>query len=99
MIKGAGGRRRIIAPRMTPGRKARVEILTTANKVFNIDKVGPVLVNSSYFGEDATDVGIYKAITEGGDQIVESINAINKTKKVGVERFSIADIGVRFDRF
>jgi hypothetical protein len=99
MIKGANGRRRIIAPRMTPGRRARVEFLTTANKVFNIDKVGPVLVNSSYFGEDATDAGIYKAITEGGEQIVESMNALNKTKKVGVARFSIADINVRIDRF
>ena len=99
MIKGAGGRRRIIAPRMTPGRKARVATLTTANKVFNIDKVGPVLVNSSYFGEDATDAGIYKAITEGGDEIVEAMNAIKTTKKVGIARFSTADIGVRIDRF
>ena len=99
MITGIGGRRRIIAPRMTEGRKLRVATLTTANKVFNIDKVGPVLVNSSYFGEDATDVGIYKAITEGGDKIVEAMNALKSTKKVGVARFSTADIGVRIDRF
>ena len=99
MIKGAGGRRRIIAPRMTPGRKARVTTLTTANKVFNIDKVGPALVNASFFGEDATDVGIYKAVTEGREQIVESMNALNKSRKVGVARFSTADISVRIDRF
>jgi hypothetical protein len=99
MIKGAGGRRRIIAPRMTPGRKARVATLTTANKVFNIDKVGPALVNASFFGEDATDTGIYKAVTEGRKQIVESMNALNKSRKVGVARFSTADIGVRIDRF
>ena len=99
MIRGVGGRRRIIAPRMTPGRKARVATLTTVNKVFNIDKVGPALVNASFFGEDATDAGIYKAVTEGGDEIVESINAIKTTKKVGVARFSTADIGVRIDRF
>jgi hypothetical protein len=99
MIKGAGGRRRIIAPRMTEARKLRVAALTTANKVFNIDKVGPKLVDASFFGEDATDAGIYKAVTEGGDQIVESVNALNKTKKVGVARFSTADINVRIDRF
>jgi hypothetical protein len=99
MIKGAGGRRRIIAPRMTEGRKLRVATLTTANRVFNIDKVGPALVNASFFGEDATDAGIYKAITEGREQIVETVNALNKTKKVGVARFSTADIGVRIDRF
>jgi hypothetical protein len=99
MIKGAGGRRRIIAPRMTAGRKARVATLTTANRVFNIDKVGPALVNASFFGEDATDAGIYKAITEGREKIVETVDALNKTKKVGVARFSTADIGVRIDRF
>ena len=99
MIKGAGGRRRIIAPRMTEARKLRVASLTQVNKVFNIDKVGPTLVNAAFFGEDATDAGIYKAVTEGREQIVESINALNKTKKVGVARFSTADINVRIDRF
>jgi hypothetical protein len=99
MITGAGGRRRIIAPRMTEGRKLRVATLTTANRIFNIDKVGPALVNASFFGEDATDAGIYKAITEGREQIVETVDALNKTKKVGVARFSTADIGVRIDRF
>jgi hypothetical protein len=99
MIKGAGGRRRIIAPRMTEGRKIRVAALTATNKVFNIDRVGPALVNASFFGEDATDAGIYKAVTEGREQIVESMNALNKTKKVGVARFSTADINVRIDRF
>jgi len=99
MVKGAGGRRRIIAPRMTEVRKARVAAFTTVNKVLNIDKVGPALVNAAFFGEDATDAGIYKAITEGREEIVESVNALNKTKKVGVARFSTADINVRIDRF
>ena len=99
MIKGAGGRRRIIAPRMTEARKLRVASFTQVNKVFNIDKVGPALVNASFFGEDATDAGIYKAITEGKEEIVQSLNALNKTKKVGVARFSTADINVRIDRF
>ena len=99
MIKGAGGRRRIIAPRMTPARQARVSVLTTANKVFNIDKVGPSLVGASWFGREASDEGIYKAITEGREEIVQTMDALNKTKKVGVARFSTADIAVRLDRF
>jgi hypothetical protein len=99
MIKGAGGRRRVIAPRMTPGRKLRVATLTTANKVFDIDKVGPSLVSASFFGREASDEGIYKLVTEGREQIVQSMDALNKTRKVGVARFSTADIGVRLDRF
>jgi hypothetical protein len=99
MIKGAGGRRRIIAPRMTPTRQARVNVLTTANKVFNIDKVGPSLVGASFFGREASDEGIYKIITEGREEIVQTMDALNKTKKVGVARFSTADISIRLDRF
>jgi hypothetical protein len=99
MVKGAGGRRRIIAPRMTPARKARVNILTTANKVFDIDKVGPSLVGASFFGREASDEGIYKLVTEGREEIVQSMDALNKTRKVGVARFSTADISVRLDRF
>ena len=99
IIKGAGGRRRIIAPRMTETRKLRVASLTQVNKIFNIDKVGPALTSASFFDQDATDVGIYKAITEGREEILESVNALNKTKKVGVARFSVADINVRIDRF
>jgi len=99
MLKGAGGRRRVIAPRMTESRKLRVAALTQVNKVFNIDKVGPVLTSASFFDQDATDAGIYKAITEGREQIVETVNALNKTKKIGVARFSVADINVRIDRF
>jgi hypothetical protein len=99
MIKGAGGRRRIIAPRMTESRKARVNFLTKTNETFNIDKVGPELTGASFFGEEATDVGIYKLITEGRERIVESMAALNSTRKVGVARFSTADIIVRLDRF
>jgi len=49
MMIGSAGRRRVIAPRMTPGRQLRVATLTTTNKLFNIDKVGPALVNSAFF--------------------------------------------------
>jgi hypothetical protein len=40
-----------------------------------------------------------KLITEGREEIVQTMDALNKTKKVGVARFSTADIGVRLDRF
>jgi hypothetical protein len=98
-IKNAGARRRVIAPRMTAGRKTRVAFLTATNKVFDIDKVGPSLVNSQFFGEEATDVGIIKIL--GKDNIaknLEYIGDIKKTKGVSIFRFSTDSIGVRFDR-
>jgi hypothetical protein len=63
MIKGAGGRRRIIAPRMTETRKLKVNLYTKANETFNIDKVGPALTGASFFGEEASYAGIYKMVT------------------------------------
>jgi hypothetical protein len=41
MMKGQIGRKRVMVPRLDAARKARVTTLTTANKVFNIDRIGP----------------------------------------------------------
>jgi hypothetical protein len=99
IIKNGGARRRVIAPRMTAGRKTRVAFLTATNKVFDIDKVGPSLVNSQFFGEEATDVGVIKIL--GKDNIaknLEYIGDIKKTKGISIFRFSTDSIGVRIDR-
>jgi len=99
MIKNGGARRRVIAPRMTAGRKARVAFLTATNKVFNIDKIGPSLVNSQFFGEEATDVGVIKIL--GKDNIANNlqyIGDIKKTKGISIFRFSTDSISVRIDR-
>ena len=98
LIKNGGARRRVIAPRMTAGRKARVAVLTTTNKVFNIDAVGPELVNAQFFGEQATDVGIIKAIVNGVEQNVEYVGNLKKTQGIGVFRFSTDSISARIDR-
>ena len=98
LIKNGGARRRVIAPRMTAGRKARVAVLTTTNKVFNIDAVGPELVNAQFFGEQATDAGIIKAIKDGVEQNVEYLGNLKKTQGVSVFRFSTDSISARIDR-
>ena len=99
IIKNGGARRRVIAPRMTVGRKTRVAFLTATNKVFDIDKVGPSLVNSQFFGEEATDVGVIKIL--GKDNIANNlqyIGDIKKTKGISIFRFSTDSISVRIDR-
>ena len=97
-IKNGGARRRVIAPRMTAGRKARVAALTATNKIFNIDAVGPQLVNAQFFGEEATDAGIVKAIVNGVEQNVEYLGDLKKTKGTSIFRFSTDSINVRIDR-
>ena len=97
-IQNGGARRRVIAPRMTAGRRARIATLTATNKVFNIDAVGPQLVNAQFFGEEATDAGIIKAIVNGVEQNVEYLGDLKKTKGLSIFRFSTDSINVRIDR-
>lgn len=95
-IMGAGtARRRILMPRLDAARKARVATLTTANKVFNLDDIGPQLVDD-FFGYPETQDGIYKAITEDPKKLIEAAKGL---KVQGVERlrFSSADIARRID--
>lgn len=97
MMKGSIGRKRVLVPRMDAGRKARVTFLTTANKVFDMDKVGPSLVSDTYFGGNATDDGIAQAFVDGKDEIITNIKA--KMKPDRTARFSTAQIAYRIDRF
>ena len=95
-VMAAGtARRRIIMPRLDPLRRARLSTLTTANKVFNIDTVGPKLVDNM-FGYPATDDGIYKALVEDRTKLVEAAQGL-KVKGVDRFRFSSADIARRYD--
>jgi hypothetical protein len=97
MMKGSIGRKRVLVPRMDVGRKARVKFLTTANKVFDMDKIGPSLINDTYFGGNATDDGIAQAFIDGKEEIITSVKARMKPDKTA--RFSTAQISYRLDKF
>jgi hypothetical protein len=97
MMKGSIGRKRVLVPRMDLGRKTRVNFLTTANKVFNMDKVGPSLVSNTYFGGNATDDGIAQAFIDGKDEIITNVKARMKPDRTA--RLSTAQISYRIDRF
>jgi len=97
MMKGQIGRKRVMIPRLDAARKARVTTLTTANKVFNIDRIGPRLVDDNYFGGATTDDGIAKAVIDGRETIVNTVKANREAK--GTARLSMAQIQYRIDRF
>ena len=97
MMKGSIGRKRVLVPRMDAGRKARIAVLTGANRVFNIDKVGPSLINDTYFGGNATDDGIAQAFIDGKEEIITNVKA--RIKPSNTARFSTAQISYRLDRF
>ena len=97
MMKGQIGRKRVMVPRLDPLRKARVTTVTTANKVFNLDRIGPKFVDDLYFGGASTDDGIAKAVIDGRETIVNTVKANREAK--GTARFSMAQVQYRVDRF
>jgi hypothetical protein len=97
MMKGQIGRKRVMIPRLDPLRKARITTVTTANKVFNLDRIGSKFVDDLYFGGASTDDGIAKVIIDGKEQIVNTVKA-NADAKLSA-RFSMAQVQYRIDRF
>lgn len=97
MMRGQIGRKRVMIPRLDATRKARITVATTANKVFNMDRMGSKLVDDVYFGGASTDDGIAKAIIDGKEQIVNSVKADANAKLTA--RFSTAQLQYRIDRF
>lgn len=63
-FKGVAGRRRTILPKLDFARKTRINIATTANQIFNIDEIGPRLMDDAFFGQPATEDGILKTIKD-----------------------------------
>jgi hypothetical protein len=96
MIAGAIGRKRVLLPTMSSGRKLRIAALTTGRKDLNLDKVGPTLTDNYWFG-GSTDVdGIAKAIINNQDVIVQQVKKTTSFK--GISRFSTKYIQYKIDR-
>ena len=97
IMTGSIGRRRVLAPRLDVARKTRVTAATTANKVFNIDKMGSSFVNDLFYGAPATTDGVMKQLVDGVETISTTVKARTPGKDVG--RFSMEMINYRIDKF
>ena len=61
LSQGSIARQRVILPRMDLSRKARINTLTFANKVFDFNKVSPLIVNALFGSPNNLD-GLYDEI-------------------------------------
>jgi len=96
MVKGQLGRKRVIIPRMDAARQARIAAVTTGRKVFNLDAVGPKLVDDLWFGGALTTDGIAQTIINNQKVIIDQVTAKTNPKEIG--RFSTAYIKYKIDR-
>ena len=96
VIKGSIGRKRVILPRLDATRKARIAIITGADKVINIDRFAPRIIDDLYGQLPDTD-GIRKTLTEDATLLGEKVKQSQDIK--GVLRLSSRAIGERLDKF
>ena len=95
VLQGSVGRKRIIIPRLDGFRKARITAMTTADRVFNVDKIAPSFI-SSMFGDLPTTDGVSKALIDGKEVIVPIVKGTGGKETL---RYSSQSIGARIDRF
>ena len=96
LLKGSIGRKRIILPRLDATRKTRIAIVTGADKVINIDRFAPRIIDDLYGQLSDTD-GIRKTLTEDATLLGEKVKQSKDPK--GVLRISSRAIGERLDKF
>jgi hypothetical protein len=105
ILKGSSERKRVLLPTMTqapgtkfiPGTRAfRINLVTTADKVINMDKYAPRIVDDIFGGPSTTD-GIVKTLSEDGALIGQRIKEINSAKNV--LRPSMQQVALRIDKF
>lgn len=95
VLQGSVGRKRVIIPRLDGFRKARITAMTTADKVFNVDKIAPSFIDDM-FGELPTTDGVSKALIDGQEMIVPIVKG---TGGKGTLRYSSKSVGARLDKF
>jgi hypothetical protein len=96
LLKGSVGRKRIILPRLDAARKTRIAIVTGADKVINIDRFAPRIIDDLYGQLSDTD-GIRKTLTEDATLLGEKVKASQDIK--GALRLSSRAVGERLDKF
>lgn len=98
MLRGQATRKTPLIPQLDVARKARVNLLTTADKVFNIDEVGNKLVRAMY-GAATTPDDVIAGLTTRADEIAAAEKSLGKIKDNGTLRFGTDQIQARIDRF
>ena len=95
VLQGSVGRKRIIIPRLDRFRKTRITAMTTADRVFNVDKIAPSFIDDM-FGELPTTDGVSKALIDGKETIVPIVKGTGGKETL---RYSSKSVGARIDKF
>ena len=95
ILQGSAGRKRVLLPKLDTARKARIFTVTQSDRVINIDRFAPSIVND-FFGSPSSTDGIVGFMSNRGRGAGEFLKD-NKNQK-GMARLSGAAIASRLDR-
>ena len=99
ILQGQAARKTPLIPKLDAARKTRIALLTTGDKVLNLDNVGRKLVDAAY-GADQVQYGdITTGLFQNAEQIAKLERGVGKFKKDGAVRLSFDVINGRMDRF
>lgn len=98
IIQGQAARKTPLLPRLDIARQTRIAILTGADKVFNIDKVGQSIVDALY-GTRIQREDILTGLNQKAEQIAPLEKQVGKFKQDGAYRLNIGQIQGKLDRF
>lgn len=96
ILKGSAERKRVILPTLGPARQARVQFVTGADKVINMDRYASSIMDDIYGAPSSTD-GIVKTLSENGALVGQRIKETNEAKNI--LRPSMQQIATRIDKF
>jgi len=100
IIKGQPGRQVPLIPTLDASRKARINTLRTANRVFNIDKVGQKIVDAFYGTNKIQFEDIAAGLTDDVTDLAARERQVGRFKGTdGSVRMSLNQIQGRVDRF
>ena len=100
IIKGQPGRQVPLVPTLDAARKARINTLRTANRVFNIDKVGQKIVAAFYGTGKIQFEDIAAGLTDDVTDLAARERQVGRLKGTdGSVRMSLDQIQGRVDRF
>jgi hypothetical protein len=98
ILRGQTGRKTALIPILDTSRKVRISILTTGNKVLDIDKVGSALIKA-YYGLDTKTEDIVQGLNAKSEMIAAGEKSVGKLRQSGSFVFTNNQIRGRIDRF
>jgi hypothetical protein len=98
ILSGQAGRKTALLPKLDAARKARVNFLTAADRVFDINKVGQPLVKA-YYGLEPKVEDVITSLTQKSEVIAAGEKNVGKLFNSGAFRLNNDQIRGRIDRF